>query len=145
MSRIDVKHVLLGGVAAAILLNACDWVINNYITADLWIHVAHARNVDTDLMNGTGALVTTIVVDVLLGFLLAWLYAALRPRLGPGPGTAVIAAFVVFGIANLQMATFAGWFQGWDLFIRTAALQLVSLVAAALAAGWIYKEPGEIQ
>ena len=27
MSRIDVKHVLLGGVAAAILLNACDWVI----------------------------------------------------------------------------------------------------------------------
>ena len=62
-------------------------------------------------MNGTSALVTTVVVDTLLGFLLAWLYAALRPRLGPGAGTAVIAAFVVFGIANLQMATFAGWFR----------------------------------
>jgi hypothetical protein len=144
MSRIDTKHVLLGGVAAAIILNACDWVINNYITANLWILVAHSRNVDTDLMNGPSALATTIVVDCLMGFLLAWLYAAIRPRLGRGPGTAIIAAFVVFGVANLQMATFAAWFQGWDLFIRSAALQLVALVAAALAAGWIYREAGDV-
>jgi hypothetical protein len=144
MSRIDTKHVLIGGVAAAVILNACDWVINNYITSDLWIHVAHVRSVDTDLMNGRGALATTIAVDTLLGFLLAWLYAALRPRLGRGPSTAIIAAFVVFGVANLQMATFAAWFQGWDLFIRSAALQLVSLFAAALAAGWIYKEAGDV-
>src|SRR5262245_62582733 len=122
MSRIDTKHVLIGGAAAAIILNVCDWVINNYITADLWIHVAHSRNVDTDLMNGTGALATTIIVDCMMGFLLAWLYAAIRPRLGPGPGTAIIAAFVVFGVANLQMATFAAWLPGWDLFFRAGAL-----------------------
>ena len=47
-------------------------------------------------------------VDTALGFLVAWVYAAVRPRLGPGPSTAVIASFVVYGVAALQMATYGG-------------------------------------
>jgi hypothetical protein len=143
MSRIDTKHVLLGGVAASVILNACDWVTNNYIIADQWRHLAQTHNIDTFLMNGTGALAGFIAVDCVFGFLIAWVYAAVRPRLGPGPATAVISAFVVFGGANAQMATFGGWFIPWDLFIKTAALSLVAMIAAALAAGWVYKEAGD--
>jgi len=94
-------------------------------------------------MNGTSVLVTTVLVDCVLGFVLAWVYAAIRPRLGPGPGTAIIASFVVFGIANAQIATFGGWLVTWDVFVRTAALSLASLLAAGLAAGWVYKEAGD--
>jgi hypothetical protein len=140
MSHINTKHVLLGGVAAAVVLNACDWVVNNYVLDDHWRHLGQTHNVDMFLMNGTSALVTFIGVDCALGFLLAWLYAAIRPRLGPGPSTAVIAAFVVYGVAALQMATYGGWFIPWDLFIRSSALSLVSFTAAGLAAGWVYKE-----
>jgi len=143
MSSIDTKHVLLGGVAAAVILNACDWVINNYILDDFWRHLAQTRNVDMFEMNGTSVLVTTVLVDCVLGFVLAWVYAAIRPRLGPGPGTAIIASFVVFGIANAQIATFGGWLVTWDVFVRTAALSLASLLAAGLAAGWVYKEAGD--
>src|SRR6476659_6498314 len=120
MSRIDTKHVLLSGIAASVLLNACDWVTNNYILASQWLHFAQTHSVDTFAMAGTGALVGQVVVDCVLGFLLAWVYAAIRPRLGAGASTAVIAAFVVFGIANAEMALFGGWLLGWDLFIRTA-------------------------
>ena len=143
MSRIDTKHVLLGGIAASVLLNACDWVTNNYILADQWQHFAQTHSVDTFLMGGKSALAQQIAVDCIFGFLLAWLYAAIRPRLGPGASTAVIAAFVVFGVANGQMALFGGWLIGWDLFIRTSALSLVALIIAGLAAGWVYQEPEE--
>jgi hypothetical protein len=91
-------------------------------------------------MNGTSALVTFAGVDTALGFLVAWVYAAVRPRLGPGPSTAVIASFVVYGVAALQMATYGGWFIPWDLFIRSSACSLVSFTAAGLSAGWVYKE-----
>jgi hypothetical protein len=140
MSHIDTKHALLGGVAAAVVLNACDWVVNNYVLADMWRHLGQTHNVDMFLMNGTAALATFIGVDCALGFLLAWVYAAIRPRLGPGPSTAVIASFVVYGVAALQMATYGGWFIPWDLFIRSSALSLVSFTAAGLSAAWVYKE-----
>ena len=140
MSRISTTHVLIGGVAAAVVLNACDFAVNNYVLADFWRHLGQTHNVDMFLMNGTSALVTFITVDTALGFLLAWVYAAIRPRLGPGPSTAVIASFVVYGVAALQMATYGGWFIPWDLFIRSSALSLVSFVAAGLAGAWVYKE-----
>lgn len=140
MSRIDTKHLLLAGVAAAVVLNAGDWVVNNYLLADMWRHLGQTHNVDMFLMNGTSALVTFMTVDCAFGFLLAWVYAAIRPRLGPGGSTAVIASFVVFGVAALEMVTFAGWFIPWDLFIRSSACSLVSFVVAGLAAGWVYRE-----
>jgi hypothetical protein len=140
MSHISTRHVLLGGVAAAVVLNACDWVVNNYVLADFWRHLGQTHNVDMFLMSGPVATGTYIGVDCALGFLLAWVYAAIRPRLGPGPSTAVIASFVVYGVAALQMATYGGWFIPWDLFIRSSALSLVSMTAAGLAAAWVYKE-----
>ena len=140
MSRIDTKHLIISGIAASVVLNAADWVTNNYVLADQWRHVAQTHNVDMFLMNGTGALATFIGIDCVFGFLLAWVYVAIRPRLGPGPATATLGAFTVWGAANAQMATFGGWFIGWDLFIRTAALSLVAMIIAGLAAGWVYKE-----
>jgi hypothetical protein len=140
MSNIDTKHLALGSAAAAIVVNACDWVVNNYLLADRWRHVAQTHNIDPFKMNGMSALVTFVVVDCAIGFLLVWTYAAIRPRLGPGPGTATIASFVIFGTAALVTATFGGWFIPWDLYVRAAVLTFVSYTAGALAGAWVYKE-----
>ena len=140
MSETNTKHLLLGGVAAAVVLNACDWVVNNYVLADYWRHLGQTHNVDMFLMSGPSATATFVVIDVLLGFLLAWLYTAIRPRLGPGASTSIIATSTVWVVATLQMATYGGWFIPWDLFIRSGALSFVSMQAAGLAAAWIYKE-----
>jgi hypothetical protein len=140
MSDINTKHVLLGGVAAAVVLTAGDFVVNNYVLDAYWRHLGQTHNVDMFKMSGTAATVTFVVVDCALGFLLAWLYAAVRPRLGPGPGTAFIATAVVWGVAALQMATYGGWFIPWDLVIRSSALLFVTMLAAGLAAAWVYRE-----
>jgi hypothetical protein len=121
-------------------MNICDYVSNNFILATDWEHIARIRNVDMADMSSTPALVTYVVVDLLLGLLVVWTYAAIRPRLGQGPGTAIVAGFMVFLPQALLMASFAVSFLTWDVFIRGGVLMLVSALAGALAGGWVYAE-----
>jgi hypothetical protein len=132
--------LVAGGILAGVVMNICDYVSNNFILATDWEHIARIRNVDMADMSSTPALVTYVVVDLLLGLLVVWTYAAIRPRLGQGPGTAIVAGFMVFFAQALLMASFAVSFLTWDVFIRGGVLMLVSALAGALAGGWVYAE-----
>jgi hypothetical protein len=145
VSSINIGRVLTGGIAAGAVLNACDFVINNFILNEAWQRVQQARNVDVAAASGSMELVKFIAIDFVLGLLIVWVYAAIRPRLGPGPTTAATAALVIFGAGALNMASFAPWFFSWDMFIRSGTLGLISMLAAGWAGGWVYSEPGEIQ
>lgn len=139
-NRVNVGKLVAGSVLAGIVMNICDYVSNNFILATDWEHIARIRNVDMADMSGTTALVTYIVVDLLLGFLVVWTYAAIRPRLGRGPGTAVIAGFMVFAAQALLMASYAVSFLTWDVLIRGGLLMLVTALAGALSGAWVYGE-----
>jgi len=145
VSAINMGRVVTGGIAAGAVLNASDFVINNFILNEAWIRVQQARNVDVAAASGTPELIKFIVIDFILGFLIVWVYAAIRPRLGPGPTTAAVAALVIFAAGALNMASFAPWFFSWDMFIRSGTLGLTSMLVAGWAGGWVYTEPGEIQ
>ena len=110
MGKINAGKALAGGILAAVILSGLDFVINNYILAGDWQNVARLRNIDLTTMGGTSALVLMLVVDFILGQVLVLTYAAIRPRFGPGPGTASIAAFLIFLPVGLELATFAGVF-----------------------------------
>jgi len=140
LSKISAGKVLAGGILAGVVLAALDWVINNYILAGDWQNVAHLRNIDLAVMGGTSALVLMLVVDFVLGQVLVLTYAAIRPRFGPGPGTASIAAFLVFMPVGLELATFGGVFISWELYVRQASLLLVAMLAGAIAGAWVYAE-----
>ena len=143
MASINSGKVLAGGVLAGVVMNAIDYVSNNFILAKDWQNVAQLRNIDITVMGGTQAIVTGIAVDMVLGLLIVMMYATMRPRFGAGPATATIAAFTVFLSAALVMATLAGSFFSWDLYIRWAALFLVSTLGGGLAGGWVYSEEDE--
>jgi hypothetical protein len=140
VSKISFGNVAAGGILAGLVLSGLDFVTDNYILASDWQNTARLRNIDLTLMAGTGALVTMIVVDFLLGQVLVLTYAAIRPRFGPGPGTAAIASFLVFFPEALVLATFGGVIISWDLFVRQAALTLVATLAGGVAGAWIYTE-----
>ena len=139
-SRINAGKMLLGGVAAGLVLAAASYVSDQFIMAKDWQTVAQLRNIDVLEMGSQSALILSLTVNVLLGFLIVFVYAGIRPRFGPGPGTALIAAFVVFLASALVMATMAGIFFSRDLYIRTEAVTLVAMLAAGLAGGWVYGE-----
>jgi hypothetical protein len=129
----NVGRVAIGGLVAGLVINVCDFVVNNYLLAKEWRHVAQARNIDTAVMGGPTALATFVVVD--------WTYAAIRPRLGPGPATASVAAIAVFLAPALVMATLAGVFFSWDMYIKTQALFFGSVLLGSLTGAFWYSEP----
>jgi len=142
--RVNLGKLVAGSVLAGIVMNICDYVSNNFILATDWEHIARIRNVDMADMTSATALITYITVDLLLGFLVVWTYAAIRPRLGRGPGTAVIAGFMVFAAEALLMASYAVSFLTWDVFIRGGLLMLVTTLAGALSGAWVYGEEGDM-
>ena len=117
---------------------ACDFVINEFIMKEAWQRVQQVRNADFSTTSVPVEMTKFVLIDLLLGLLIVWVYAAVRPRLGPGPATAMKAALVVFGALN--MATFTPWMYSWDMFIRSNALGLISMLAAGWVGGWVYSE-----
>ena len=144
MSRVNGGKLVAGGILAGVVMNICDYVSNNFILATDWEHIARIRNVDMADMSSPSALVTYVVVDLLLGLLVVWTYAAIRPRLGQGPGTAIVAGFMVWLAQALLMASYSVSFLTWDVLIRGGLLLLVTCLAGALAGAWVYSEPDDL-
>jgi hypothetical protein len=89
----------------------------------------------------TGFIALNTVLDLLEGISILWLYAAIRPRYGPGAKTAIIAAFAWWFIVTLGDATWCsfGFFPPRTvvpLMIGT----LPALILATIAGVKLYKE-----
>lgn len=70
-----------------------------------------------------------------------WLYAAIRPRYGPGPRTAIIAGFAMWLITSARDVSWVSWGFGpaSGLFIPTIVSLPIMAVTSILVA-WAYKE-----
>jgi hypothetical protein len=93
-----------------------------------------------------GTTVLMVVLGFLMGILAIWLYAAIRPRYGAGPGTAALAGLA----GGLLMGVFPD--IGWGLTLRLiparvwvgdAVFSLVVMVIATVLGAWVYKEQAE--
>jgi hypothetical protein len=82
-----------------------------------------------------------VIVDFLTGIALVWLYAAIRPRFGPGPRTALVAAFATWFVGHLYFASyvFNGLYSA-QVVTASSAGALVGMLAGGLAGGWLYRE-----
>ncbi len=142
MGHIDTTRVLLGGLLAGLVINASEWVLNGLVMAGD-IGAALAR------MNlppvGGSAVAVFLIMGFLLGIATVWLYAAIRPRFGPGPMTAAYAGLVVWLLAYVWGAV--GYVVMGMFPLRVTLIGMVwgffELVIAALAGAWAYREGPE--
>jgi hypothetical protein len=141
VQKFDIGKLAAGTALAAIVMSICDYVSNNFILAADWERVFRLRNVDMDAMSSLSATITYVAINTLFGFLVVLTYASIRSRFGKGAATACVAAFIVFMSQALAMAALGGGFIPWELFVRSQALMLVSILAGALSGAWIYTEP----
>lgn len=72
----------------------------------------------------------------------AFLYAAIRPRFGPGPGTAACAGTIAWlAISLTTPAQFIPLgFLSTGLWLKAAAFQLVTQIVATIAGAALYRE-----
>ena len=139
---INTPRVLLGGLAAGVVLNVIDGVTYGVVLKDRMMAQADAfkPGMGASMMSGN-AMTVYIITDLVIGLLLVWTYAAVRPRFGPGAATAVIVAilFWIFGTLMNAMSLMTGM-STMSFFWTTAIIYLVALIVGSIVGAAIYKE-----
>jgi hypothetical protein len=82
-----------------------------------------------------------IAIDFVFGILVVWTYAAMRPRFGPGPKTALIAGITLYLAVTAVLYGFTSMgMMSMGAFGRGSATALVSTLLGSLAGAAVYKE-----
>lgn len=141
---INTSKVLVGGLAAGVVMNVMGFLINGVLlgqrmTDELVAAAPTLQGKGMDSMTLTGRVITQFVV----GILLVWLYAAMRPRFGPGMKTAAFAALVIWLCGFLF---YLDWLylglMSVGLYAMVSCAMAVSLLISAWVGGMLYKEEG---
>jgi hypothetical protein len=140
MGGIRVGRVIGGGLLAGLVINVCEFLVNGLWLAKAWEDAMRALGKPAS----TGASQTVVynVWGFLMGIVAVWLYAAIRPRFGPGPRTAVIAALVAWVLGYLLSMippAVMGLFP-MNLMVTGMVVGLVELLAGTQLGAYIYKE-----
>ena len=139
MGTISLKGVIVGGLVAGLILNVIHYV--------LW-GVVFAKEL-ADALQAIGRtpanspVLLFIVLDFLYGVTLVYLYAAIRPRYGPGPKTAIWAGLIMWVIAVWlrELGEFPFGIVPVRLYLVGAVVGLVLMPVAAVAGARFYNEP----
>ncbi len=139
MGKINVGRVILGGLLAGLIINVAESILNMAVMAESWELAMRELNVPP-VVGGTIAVY--MVVGFLLGIVAVWIYAAIRPRFGPGPKAAVLAGLIVWLLGYAWRLLSIGMTGLFDpgLLVLPAAWGLVEVVVATLAGAWLYRE-----
>lgn len=140
MAHTNRVRVILGGLLAGVVINVVEYLTNGVILKGAWGQAMAALGKPADI-SASG-----IAIFNLWGFLLGissvWIYAAIRPRYGAGPGTAIRAALAAWALAvflsnlsNYPLGVFPA-----RLLVITAVVALLEIVGGTLVGAWLYKE-----
>ena len=138
MGKINWTRVILGGLVARVIINVFESVLNGVILAkDMEAAISALGR-----QMGGGALAVFIAWGFLVGIFAVWLYAAIRPRYGAGPKTALCAGAAVWGLGYLlaSVTPIALHLFPRRLMAIGLAVGIVEVLAGTLAGAWLYRE-----
>ncbi len=139
MDRINTGRVIVGGLLAGAIMNVFEYVLNFMILSDEWAEAA--ANMELAPLSGSAAAMF-IVLTFFLGIVAVWVYAAMRPRFGPGPRTAVIAGLLVWVLIWVFPTMYNGL---WPIFphslmMTATVVGLFEAPIGTMAGAWLYRE-----
>jgi hypothetical protein len=139
MGRIHWGRVAGGGLLAGLLMIILDIPFGLLMMDRFQAAMTPAQ---VAAMRKPGVMAAHMGWAFVLGLVLVWIYAAIRPRFGPGPKTALRAAFVVWLLAHVTVSLALATMDYCpdDLMTYSAVWGLVRTAIAGLAGAWIYKE-----
>jgi hypothetical protein len=138
MGRINVKAVIVGGLVAGLVLNVIDFLVWG-----VWLKDDMAA-----MMQNTGKgpidnlIPLFVLLDFIFGIALVHLYAAIRPRFGAGPATAVKAGLYIWVLVGLLHAIGEApmGLMPQRLYVIGTVVALVAFPLAAVAGAKFYRE-----
>ncbi len=140
MGKINMGRVILGGLLAGVIIDACEFVINAVILKQDWADAMTKLGKPADI--STNALILFNIIGLVLGVAAVWLYAAIRSRYGAGAKTAIIAALAmwVIGYATPAIGQIAIGLVPTQTMMTATGLALIEIIIATVAGAAVYKE-----
>lgn len=138
----NTNKILLGGVVAGVVMNVIDFVINKFILGARMMAESNAFKPGmADQMMGASTMASYIIMDLVLGILLVWTYAAIRPRFGPGMKTATYVALLFWALAGIFLSGYLHMgMMSQGLWFAFALFGLVNFLVSAWVGAKLYTE-----
>ena len=136
------KRILLGGLLAGLVINIGETILNVPVLGPQFD--AASQRLGLAPMTGT-AIGIFVVMCFGLGILATWLYAAIRPRFGAGPRTALIAGITIWLLVSVWINLASAVMGLWPTRLLAIATvwQAIEIPAGTLAGAWLYREAAE--
>jgi hypothetical protein len=139
MGKVNLGRVILGGLLAGLVINISEFVLNTFVVgADMEAAMKALNRPPID----NQMIAWFVVAGFALGILAVWMYAAIRPRFGPGVRTAVFGALAVYFLAYAYPTVFVaamGFFPARSVIIGLC-WGVPEIVIASIAGAWAYTE-----
>lgn len=139
MGGINIGRWLLGGAVAGIVMWLLEGLASGLYMAEMKASMeAHGLSMELT----ASVWVLSILVSLLAGLVLVFVYAAARPRFGPGPKTAAIVAVALFVggyLLSLIGYHMLGLFST-GLLLKWGAIGLAEMLVAGQVGAWLYRE-----
>jgi len=139
VAGINTSRVVVGGLIAGLIINVSEYILNVPMYGAEMDAALKARNLAAV---GGHAIAVFVTLSFVLGLLLVWLYAAIRPRFGAGPKTAASAGIVVWFLAYFWSSVSFGMLGLFPskLLLIGLVWGLVELMVAGVVGGNFYSE-----
>lgn len=142
MANVNWKRVIPGGLLAGLIMNMSEAALHGGMLGQDARELFQRLNVPDS--SQPIYIISLIAVTFVLGIAAVWLYAAIRPRFGAGPLTAVYAGLAVWVLAHVWSGIYLGAGFAGVITPRLAFLPvawgLFEAPIATVVGAWLYKE-----
>jgi len=144
VGKINTARVLVGGLVAGLVMNVSEAILHaGVLGADGAKLLEDWKRLGLEIDVRPSLLFWLVGITFVLGILAVWTYAAIRPRFGAGPKTALCAGLAVWAMSYL----YAGVYIDAGIVVVPPKLTwlpvawgLVEIPVATLLGAWVYKE-----
>lgn len=139
MNKINFARVLLGGLVAGLVMNVSEFVLNDVVLGAQMKAFMASRNLPDP---GGSFIAVAVILTFVIGVVLVWVYAAMRPRLGPGPKTAICAGVIGWLFACVYCGIIYGMIFQFptNILVIGVVWCFFEYTIATIAGAWLYKE-----
>jgi len=140
MGKVNWPRIILGAVVAGIICFVGDGVIHGVLLKDRW--AAIMAGMGRKVTEEPSHMVYYAAYDFAKALVGVWMYAAIRPRYGPGPRTGLIAAVATWAlvIPIALLGLIPSGFFGRRFALLWSIDGLVVMVIAISVGAWLYRE-----
>lgn len=139
MNTINWGKVLLGGLLAGLIINVGEFLLNDVILGAQMKQFFARYGIPEP---GGTFLIVAVGLSFVIGILLVFLYALIRPRLGPGVKTAIVAGLIMWFGIYVYTGAINGLLFGIPINVMLIVFVwgLIEYALSAIAGAWVYKE-----